>query len=443
MEHSLSKNTPKVDKSKKNPVTMPSSETKTDTFSPRDEEMHQKIDRLVDRFDKVETTSNEYKTSLEFTQAEVKDLREENAALKEAYQELSLEIQRNTYAIRKMGIKQENMETNVRKRNIVFKGIPESLDGKENLHEVIHQIFAEMGIEKPISYDAAYRIGAKPGKYPRPLLVSFIRLDDRNLIFSRRVELRNSHHFNKVWLSEDITSRTRRARNVFREVAKEARNQGARCMATPNSVTINDAKYTEENLDDLPPQFAVEEAKMKKMGDTIGYGSEHAQFSNLYPARVPIKKKNYLSSEQAFRHIRATENGRPNIAARIWWSKDPYDIMDLDRNLAVSEEWKKKEDFVLFKCIFRKYETNEDLRDVLLSTGDMELAEATRSTKWATGASINSVAMKNHTWTGENRQGKHSMKVRDYFRNNSVEYPQGCPYEPVSDSFLEHLYKEE
>ena len=117
--------------------------------------------------------------------------------------------------------------------------------------------------------------------------------------------------------------------------------------------------------------------------------------------------------------------------------------MELDRNMPVSEVWKKKEDFVLFKCMFRKYEANEDLREVLLSTGDMELAEATKSKKLATGASINSNAMKNHTWTGENKQGKHSMKIRDYFRNNSVEYPKGCPYEPVSDSFLEHLYKEE
>ena len=178
---------------------------------------------------------------------------------------------------------------------------------------------------------------------------------------------------------------------------------------------------------------------MKKYGDTIAYGSEHATFSNLYPAKVPMKR-NYLCSEQAFRHIRATENNKPNIAARIWWSRNPYDMMEMDRDMPLSEEWKKKEDFVLFNCVFRKYEENEELRDILVSTGGMELAEATPSNKWGTGASINSTAMKNHTWKGENRQGKHSMKVRDYFRDNAVEYPKGSSPEPVSDSFLEHLY---
>ena len=111
--------------------------------------------------------------------------------------------------------------------------------------------------------------------------------------------------------------------------------------------------------------------------------------------------------------------------------------------METSEEWKAKEDLVLFKCIFRKFEANEDLREILVSTGDLELAEATRSQKWATGATINSTAMKMHTWTGENRQGKHSMKVRDYFKLNADEYAPGKSPGQVSDSYLEHLYKEE
>ena len=81
--------------------------------------------------------------------------------------------------------------------------------------------------------------------------------------------------------------------------------------------------------------------------------------------------------------------------------------------------------------------------EILLGTGDLELAEATRSVKWATGASLNSTAMKNNTWTGENRQGKHNMKIRDYFRLNTDEYPPGADPDPVSDSFLDHLYTQE
>ena len=118
-------------------------------------------------------------------------------------------------------------------------------------------------------------------------------------------------------------------------------------------------------------------------------------------------------------------------------------MMELDRAMEPSEEWKKKEDFILFKCMFRTFEGNETLRELLLSTGDLELAEATRSMKWATGATINSTKMKTHTWTGDNLQGKHTMKVRDYFKLNADENTNIADPEPVSDSYLKHLYKEE
>ena len=429
------------------PPKMPSAETQTTnkgTEGFRDDELHQKLDALVGRFDEIEKTSSEYKQSLEFTQEEIQDLKDENTALKKTLKDMSLEIQRNTYAIQGLGAKQENLDANARKRNLVFEGVPELLEqgGRENLHNTVCKLLAEMGIAKPMEYDAAYRIGSKPGKFPRPLLVSFMRQDDRNLVYAKRTQLRNSPHLHKVWVSEDVSPKTRRFRGVIREVAKEARSQGARCVATPVSVTINNRKYTETNIDDLPAEFAIEKTKMKKMGDTIAYRSEHAPFSNLYPAKVPIGKHRYLSSEQAFRHIRATDNNNPNVAARILWSRDPYDMMDYDKDLVITESWKEKEDFVLFKCIFRKYEANEELRDLIVSTGDLELAEATKNAKWATGATINSTTMKTHSWTGENRQGKHSMKVREYFKLNMDEYLGVKNPEPVSDSFLEHLYKE-
>ena len=424
---------------------MPTMETQTDTGGVvRDEELHRKLDTLADRFNKVEETSEEYKASLEFTQAEVRDLKEENIALKDALNELSMEIKRNTFAIQGLAVKQENLDTNTRKKNLVFDGVPERPDqtGRENLHEAVCSLLSDMGITKSVEYDAAYRMGQKRGKHPRPLLVSFMRQDDRNFIYSKRSQLRNSPHFSKVWVTEDVSSRTRRVRGIIREVAKEARSQGVQCVATPVSVTINNRKFTETNLDDLPPEFGVEKTKMKKMGNTLAYRSEYAPLSNLYPTNVPIGKHNYLCSEQAFRHIRATENKSPNIAARILWSRDPYDMMDADRDLIVTENWKQKEDFVLFKCMFRKFEASLDLRELILSTGDLELAEATQNLKWATGASINSTKMKTHTWTGENKQGKHSMKIREYFKMNAEEYEGNPDPKPVSDSFLEHLYKE-
>ena len=132
---------------------MPSTttETQTEDHHPlRDEELHKKLDALASRFDKVEAVNAEFKVSLEFTQEEVKDLKEENAELRESLKELSLEIKRNTYAIQGLSNKHENLETTTRKKNIIFEGVPENTQGRENLQETICQIFSEMRIEKAI-----------------------------------------------------------------------------------------------------------------------------------------------------------------------------------------------------------------------------------------------------------------------------------------------------
>ena len=173
---------------------MPSAETQTET-PPRDNELHKKMDEFANRFNNVEKVSEEYKTSFQFTQEEVQGLQEENTALKSILEELSLEIKRNSFAIQKLDSKQERMETDSRKKNLIFEGVPEQQGVRENLQEGICQIFSEMEIERQISYDAVYRVGQRPGKYPRPLFVSFVRLDDRNLIFANRSHLRNSQHF--------------------------------------------------------------------------------------------------------------------------------------------------------------------------------------------------------------------------------------------------------
>ena len=107
----------------------------------------------------MEKTSADFKTSLEFTHAEVVELKEENDTLKEHLVELSLEIQRNTYAIQNLTTKQANLETNTRKKNLIFEGVPEKQNGgRENLHDAICALFSEMGITKPIDYDLAYSV---------------------------------------------------------------------------------------------------------------------------------------------------------------------------------------------------------------------------------------------------------------------------------------------
>ena len=385
-----------------------------------DEDIHVKMTSLATRISSLETTCVGYKESLEFTQGQVEDLQNENSDLRRYIDSLELEIGRNTYAVGKLETKQDKLEVTMKKKNVVFEGVEEVNGEREDIHKTIKDLLGDMGITNNVEYDAVYRVGQKQGDRPRPILISFMRQDAKEFVFSKRANLKNSDRFSRVWVVDDVTPSMRRFKSVVREVAKEARSSGAKCTSTPFSVTIEDKKYTEANLQDLPRAFSLETVKMKRFGDALCYHSKHAPFSNLYLAHVPIGNHDYLSTEQAYFHIMATQHDMPDLAAKILWSRDPYDIMSLGNQIETNEEWDKKAGEVLYQCMLAKFRANKKLRAQLLSTGDMELVEATFNKKWGAGATLNSRQMKKHEWLGKNLQGIFLMKIRKQLRDETV-----------------------
>ena len=389
------------------------------TGTPEDitvEDLHVKIHSLATRLSSIETVCAGYKESLEFTQAQVLDLKEENNDLRHYIDSIELEVNRNMYAINKLESKQDRLEMSTKKKNLIFEGVQEQAKGRENLHDVLRDLFVEMGIKDKIAYDSLYRLGQRRRQSPRPILVSFMRQDSRDFVFSRRASLKDSDIFHRVWVTDDVTPPMKRVKTVVREVAKVARNLGAKCTSTPYTVTIDDKRYNEANLQDLPPQYSVENVKVKKIGDSLCYHSEHAPFSNLFPILVTVGNHDYMSSEQAYFHIMAMHHQLRALAAKILWSRDPYEIMHLGNEIETDEEWNRKAEDVMFTCMYQKFRHNNKLREKLLSTGDLELVEATYNKKWGAAATLNSTSLKKHEWSGGNLQGKLLMRVRQALR---------------------------
>ena len=383
------------------------------------EDLHEKILSLSRRVSSIETTCAGYKTSLEFTQRQVRDLQEENLDLRRFIDTLELEMNRNTYAVDKLEKKQDKTETTLKRKNLVFEGIAESATGRKNLQDTLRHILVDMGIDDDIAYNSIYRLGRAMGRRPRPVVVSFIRQDARDFIFSRRSKLKDSKDFGRVWVSDDVTPLTRRVKTVVREVVKEAKSQGIKFASTPFTVTIGNTKYGDGSLLDLPKNLTAESVKMKKIGNSVCYHSEFAPFSNLHPALVAVGRHDYMSVEQAYFHIMATHHKLYSLAAKILWSRDPYEIMQLGSQITADEEWNAKAEKVMYTCMTQKFRCNDDLREKLLSTGDMELIEATLNKKWGAAASLNSTLIKSHNWTGDNLQGKLLMKIRDLLRKET------------------------
>ena len=63
-----------------------------------------------------------------------------------------------------------------------------------------------------------------------------------------------------------------------------------------------------------------------------------------------------------------------------------------------------------------KFQQNDDLRGMLLKSGECELVEATPGRVWGCGATLSSNLLRRHDWPGENRHGRILMTVRDELR---------------------------
>ena len=79
-----------------------------------------------------------------------------------------------------------------------------------------------------------------------------------------------------------------------------------------------------------------------------------------------------------------------------------------DRQKPLRTDWELIKDDVMLEAVFRKFRMNEDIRNILISTGEEEIIENTTDDYyWGCGSD----------GTGENMLGKILMKVRDIIKN--------------------------
>ena len=360
------------------------------------DDLNDVLTKISERFSDLERTLEDYQLSLEYSQTEIDSLRKDNLGLRKEIKELKKEEHRNEYHVKDLDDKVEKIETQSRKKNLVFEGIKEvNSNNKENVQQTVYKIFDQMNIDHGIGCDTCYRSGTSGKNRPRPIVVTFLKQSDRDHVFYKRTSLKDSRDYQRVWINEDLAPAARRAKTVVRLIAKQAQEKGIPCRNNKFTVTVGDVKYSENNYNELPSHLSVKNVKQIQIDHkTIAYQSEHAPFSSLYPSKIKIGENEYDTSEQAFQHIRAKTNKRPLLAERILLCRKTYTIKQMGDDIKVNEEWNENEEEIMFSIQLKKFQQNSELADMLIATGDCELVEATPSNKWGAGATLSSNILK-------------------------------------------------
>jgi N-glycosidase YbiA len=133
-------------------------------------------------------------------------------------------------------------------------------------------------------------------------------------------------------------------------------------------------------------------------------------FSNFSAHGFELDGSYWKTSEHYFQAQKFA--GHPEHLEAIRIAKTPKDaaLRGRERNRPLRADWESVKDDVMRKAVLKKFETHEDIKEILLSTDSEELVEKTTGDYyWGCGTN----------GTGKNMLGKILMETRDILRERS------------------------
>lgn len=165
------------------------------------------------------------------------------------------------------------------------------------------------------------------------------------------------------------------------------------------------------SIKDLPEKLAEYDLiAFWRVGDPWGI------FSNWYPAAVD----GFKTSEHAMMFAKAQLFDDMETADKITDAATPAEAKALGRQVRgfSSEVWDREKERIMLQILYNKFSQNDQLKAMLLATGDKVLVEASPLDKiWGIGmAAENKDIYTPACWLGENLLGFYLMTVRDMLK---------------------------
>jgi ribA/ribD-fused uncharacterized protein len=142
---------------------------------------------------------------------------------------------------------------------------------------------------------------------------------------------------------------------------------------------------------------------------------EYGCFSNFSRHSVFLKGKRWPTSEHYFQ---AQKFAGTEHEEEVRKCKKPGDAaqMGRSRKLPLRRDWESVKDQIMLEVVRAKFTQHEDLKAILLGTGDAKLVEhTTNDSYWGDGGD----------GSGKNRLGQTLMKVREELRAAEKQQPPG------------------
>ena len=392
--------------------------------------------RLLGRFDILESTIRENKEASNALTAQTnKDLAEIKDLLKIAHDKqqavrrkllvAELNLKAVTALNNKLNERLNELENQSKICNIRLDGKAE--EEGEDLISYINDLalFLNHNSQSGPKLVSVYRMGKKPtyagaainntGRRPyrpRTILITFSSISDRNTFYFARTKLKGSLDYGGIYLNDDVTVDTRKAREDYRSVAALARLNGVAVKIHSDGVVLDGTKYKLFEADSLPPCYSLAKAKTLEFGGEIFFQSRHSFLSNFHDAPILYRDQMYPTAEhlyQAEKCLEASENGNHG---KILLAATPLEAKRIGDLVNETAEWRQNKEQIMTRIVDLKFDQNPILAELLIKTGEKTLNEATSNTFFGIGATLHSKEIKEKSYRGSNKLGQIIMAKR-------------------------------
>lgn len=372
--------------------------------------------------DEVETFKNDIKERFEYCDKEVKDLAERvtnvesKASQAEANygkvkEEMFRQEKTSEHSLEEIYGAIEDLERYTREYNIRVTGMDEDMD--ENCTEKVAALIAGNNLAGyqhkgwvVNEIETAHRIGPKlsrPGGKKRQIIVRFYSRPVRNAVLRDAKRLLKSSRYH---IYEDLTPKDFELKMRASTQMKEAYSSGKRVKFNKGKLYI-DGKDTQIR----ERQSTVEYNSM------ICFWTKESPYSNHHNSACFINGTQYPTAEHYIMVQKANEFNDKDTASQIMATNDPGQAKKLGRQVRNfdNEKWKEVSDVIVETAVRAKFTQNQVLHDILISSGDKILVEASPVDRyWGVGLAANDLKIQDQAnWNGKNKLGSILMSLRD------------------------------
>ena len=302
-------------------------------------------------------------------------------------------------------VKIEQLEREKRRKTILIEGVKES---PENTSEnVITDLFRDIGLDRGLGdIDTFYRRGRllENTQRLRPIVVSFLRLSDKHLVFKNLYKLKDNKDWKFIYVNDDLTEKQLSELRDLKVINALARSQCTDSCLKGNQLVVEGQRFNHENLSKLPSNLSMEKAKNRLVDNKKGlaFQGHHSVFSNMAECDIVHGGQLFTSSESAFQYEKAKIFG-PTKDQKDILKAGAYKAKSIGKNIKDSKEWDSKKLDIMYNITLEKFSQNDDMID----TDNLRLYEATPSKYWGCGIPMSKLhEIKEGNVSGANKMGQ-------------------------------------